>query len=295
VSRSPVGEAVEAPPLERPAEPRPEILFRRRVRLGASVRELWTFRELVLTLAERDLRVRYKQAALGLVWAVLTPLLLLLAFWLVFSRFARVDTSGAPYVVFAYLGLLPWTFFSSALSSGGMSLTLNVPLLNKVYCPREVFPLAAILVAAVDALISVGLLILLFVVTGTTPKAEVYYAPLLLLILLCFTVGVTVAVSAVLVYVRDLRLVLPLVLQFGLFVTPVAYNSNLVAKSTGKLVVYSALNPLVPLVDGLRRTVLYGQAPQWWPLLASGSVSLAVLVGGLWLFKRLETGIADIA
>jgi ABC-type polysaccharide/polyol phosphate export permease len=295
VSPSPVEAAVEAPPVEQAAEPRPETIFRRRVRLGASLRELWVFRELVLTLAERDLRVRYKQATLGLVWAVLTPLLLLLAFWLVFSRFARVDTNGAPYVVFAYLGLLPWTFFSSALSQGGLSLTVNVPLLNKVYCPREVFPLAAILVAMVDAVISTVLLVLLFVFTGTAPKAEVYYVPLLLVVLLCFTIGVTVAVSAVLVYVRDLRLVLPLVLQFGLFVTPVAYNSNLVAKSTEKLVIYSALNPLVPLVDGLRRTVLYGQAPQWWPLLASSCVSVVILVGGLWIFKRLETGIADIA
>jgi ABC-2 type transport system permease protein/lipopolysaccharide transport system permease protein len=295
MSPSPVDEAVEAPPVEHPAEPRPDIFFRRKIRLGASLRELWAFRELVLTLAERDLRVRYKQAALGLGWAVLAPVLLMLASWLVFTRLTRVDTHGVPYPVFSYLALLPWTFFSSALSSGGLSLTLNVPLLNKVYCPREVFPLAAILVAAVDAIISVFVLVVLFIVTGTAPKAEIYYVPLLLAILLCFTVGLTVAVSAVLVYIRDLRLVLPLVLQFGLFVTPVFYNADRVEKSPANLVVYSVLNPLVPVIDGLRRTVLFGEAPQWWPLLASGCASVVMLVGGLWVFKRLETGIADIA
>jgi ABC-type polysaccharide/polyol phosphate export permease len=277
------------------AEPRPETLFKRRVRLGTSLRELWGFRELVLTLAERDLRVRYKQAALGIAWAVLTPVLLMAAFTLVFSRFARVDSHGVPYPLFAYVGLLPWTFFASALSQGGLSLTMNVPLLNKVYCPREVFPLAAILVAAVDAVISAGVLLLLFLATGIAPKAEIYYVPLLLAILLVFTIGITIAVSAILVYVRDLRLALPLVLQFGLFVTPVAYNADIVAKSTARLVLYSALNPLVPVIGGLRRAVLFGEAPQWWPLLASGCVSIAVLAGSLVLFKRLETGIADIA
>jgi len=278
-----------------PAEPRSEIWFRRRVGLGSALRELWRFRELVLTLAERDLRVRYKQAVLGIAWAVLTPLLLTLAFWLVFSRFQRVDTHGAPYLLFAYLGMLPWSFFSSSLSQGGMNLTTNVPLLNKVYCPREVFPLASIVVAAVDAVIGVALLAVFFPATGYAPKVELFYAPLLLLVLLAFTVGVTLVVSVVLVYMRDLRLVLPLVLQFGIFVTPVAYNSGVLAHSTGELVAYSALNPLVPVIDGLRRGVLYGLPPDWWSLLAGGCTATLVLVGGFVLFKRLETGIADIA
>jgi ABC-type polysaccharide/polyol phosphate export permease len=133
------------------------------------------------------------------------------------------------------------------------------------------------------------------VFTGTTPHAEIVYAPILLAILIGFTVGVTVAVSAVLVYIRDLRLVLPLVLQFGLFVTPVFYSADLVAKSETRLIVYSALNPLVPVIDGLRQTVLYGHAPHWTSLLASACSALVYLVGGVWLFKRLETGIADIA
>jgi ABC-2 type transport system permease protein/lipopolysaccharide transport system permease protein len=295
VTETPVSEAAMPPHLDDDREPPPEIFFHRKIKLVGSVRELWVFRELVLTLAERDLRVRYKQAALGIGWAVLAPVLLMFASWLVFTRISKVDTHGVPYPVFSYLGLLPWTFFSSALSSGGLSLTMNVPLLNKVYCPREVFPLGAVVVAAVDAVISSFVFVLLCVFTGTAPQAEIVYAPIFLAILLAFTVGVTVAVSVVLVYIRDLRLVLPLVLQFGLFVTPVFYSAESVAKSETRLIIYSALNPLVPVIEGLRATILYGQTPHWGSVVASASSAVVYLVGGIWLFKRLETGIADIA
>src|SRR5947209_18647397 len=115
----------------RPTEPRREIWFRRRVSLISALRELWTFRELTLTLAERDLRVRYKQAVLGIAWAVITPIVMMLAFSLIFTKFAHIKTGGAPYALFAYMGLLPWTFFSSSVSQGGLSLVSNVPLLNK--------------------------------------------------------------------------------------------------------------------------------------------------------------------
>lgn len=290
VSRAAVN---DAPSVE--LEPRPEIWFHRRRRLLPALRELWEFGELIVSLAERDLRMRYKQATLGLAWAVLTPLLLMLAFSLVFTRFGSVKTHGAPYPLFSYLGLLPWSFFAAALSQGGMSLTNNVPLLNKVYCPREIFPIAATLVAAVDAVIAGIVLIPLFPITGFAPKIEALYVPLLLLVLIAFTIGVTLAVSVTLVYMRDLRFAIPLVLQFGIFVTPVAYNVEVVAKTTPQLVVYSALNPLVPVIDGLRRTILYGQSPQWWSLLAGAITATLAMFGGYWLFKRLETGIADVA
>ncbi|MCA1682469.1 MAG: ABC transporter permease [Actinobacteria bacterium] len=270
-------------------------MFRRRVNLVAAVRELWAFRELTLTLAERDLRIRYKQALLGIVWALITPVVMMLAFSLIFQKFAHVKTGGAPYALFSYLGLLPWTFFSSALSSGGMSLVSNVPLLNKLYCPREVFPLAGIADSAVDALIATLVLAVMFPVLGVAPKWQSVYIPLLLIVLLMFTLGVTLAVSAIVVYMRDLRLVLPLVIQLGLFVTPVVYGSQSISTSPTFEVVYSILNPLVPVIDGLRRTVLNGHPPQFIPLAAGAVSSLIVLVGGFALFKRLETGMADIA
>jgi ABC-type polysaccharide/polyol phosphate export permease len=277
------------------AGPPPEIWFRRRHTLVGALRELRSYDELMLSLAERDLRTRYKQAGLGVAWAVLTPLLLMLAFTFVFTKFTTVDTGGAPYPLFSYLGLLPWTFFASSLSLGSVALTNNVSLLNKVYCPREVFPLSQIIIAAFDAVIASLLLILLFPLLGYAPKLEVYYVPLLLLVLLAFVIGVSLASSITLVYMRDLRFAVPLILQFGIFVTPVAYNAEVVAGTPTKMMIYSTLNPLVPVIDGLRRCILYGQAPQWWPLLGGACTSTVLLVAGFMIFKRLETGIADVA
>jgi ABC-type polysaccharide/polyol phosphate export permease len=283
------GAAVQA------AEPRKEIWFRRRISLFSAVRELWSFRELTLTLAERDLRVRYKQAVLGVAWAVVAPVVMMVAFSLLFNRFAKVHTGGAPYPLFAYLGLLPWTFFSSAVTQGGLSLVANNDLLNKLYCPREVFPIAGIADAAVDALIATCVLAVLFPITGFTPTAQVVYVPLLLIVLFMFTLGVTLAVAALTVYARDLRLVLPLAVQVGLFVTPVVYGTNSISGSKAFLIVYSAINPLVPVIDGLRATVLAGMSPNWISLGVGATSSLLYLLGGFLLFKRLETGMADIA
>jgi ABC-type polysaccharide/polyol phosphate export permease len=279
----------------RATEPRREIWFKRRVHLLPALRELWAYRELTFTLAERDLRIRYKQAVLGIAWAVITPVFMMLAFTLIFQKFAKINTNGAPYALFSYMGLLPWTFFSSSLGTGGLSLVANQPLLNKLYCPREVFPIAGIADAMVDALIATLVLAVLFPIVGFAPKVQIFYLPLLMLVLVMFTLGVTLALSALTVYMRDLRLVLPLVIQMGLFVTPVVYASSSISKSESFLVVFSVLNPLVPVIDDLRRTVLNGQAPQWLPLAAGGVSSLVVLLAGFALFKRLETGMADIA
>src|SRR5581483_639238 len=212
------------------AEPPREIMFRRRIKLAASLRELVEYRVLTLTLAERDLRARYKQAFLGWAWAILTPLMLMFVFTFVFTKFAKVDSGGVPYALFAYVGLVPWTFFSNAVNGGGMSLVSNMPLLNKMYCPRETFPLAAMAVAAVDALLSVGVLVIIFAVEGYKPHIQLLYAPLLLLVELVFTIAVALAVSAILVYLRDLRHALPLLLQVALYATPVAYGLNAIAK-----------------------------------------------------------------
>jgi ABC-type polysaccharide/polyol phosphate export permease len=289
-------EALSAPATAAaPSEPRPEIWFRRRVNFFTAIKELWDFRELTVTLAERDLRVRYKQAVLGVAWAVISPLVMMVAFTFLFNRFAKVNTGGVPYALFSYLGLLPWTFFSSAVSQGGLSLVSNVPLLNKLYCPREVFPIAAIVDAAADALIATLLLVLLFPLTGFAPKAEVYYVPLLLLVLFAFTLGVTLAVAAILVYMRDLRLALPLLIQVGLFVTPVVYSTTSISQSKTFLIAFSAINPLVPVIDGLRGAVLNGVAPEWVSLGVGALSATIYLLGGFMLFKRMETGMADIA
>jgi len=276
-------------------EPREEIWFSRRFGAKQAFRELWEFRGLIRALAERDLRIRYKQAALGMAWAVFTPIVMMLAFTLVFTKFGHVATGGIPYPLFSYIALIPWSFFSAAALTGGMSLTANIVLLNKLYCPREVFPIGAIAVAAVDALLATPVLLILFPLEGYAPAPESLYAPIFVLILLAFSGGVTLAVSATVVYMRDLRLALPLVLQVALFLTPVAYGAEAVAGSRTGLLVYSALNPLVPVIEGLRQTVLLGQSPDWMSVLVGGASATFVLLCGYALFKRLETGIADFA
>ena len=293
-------EVLEPPQLVHPVpgstlSPPIELWFKRRIDLRTAFRDIWRFRELILSLAERDYRSRYKQAVLGIGWAVLNPVLLVIVFTIVFTRVQRVATGGAPYVLFAYLGLIPWTFFSGSVSGGGQSIVTNMALVNKVACPREVFPLATIALTALDALISSAVLVILFGVTGYAPKPQSIYAPLLLLVLLVFTVGLTLIVSAALVYLRDLRLILPLAIQLGLFLTPIAYGINVIVRSRTNLLIYSFLNPVAPVIDSLRRTVLYGFAPDWQLLGMGAAGALIVLVGGYALFKRLEVGIADIA
>jgi ABC-2 type transport system permease protein/lipopolysaccharide transport system permease protein len=221
--------------------------------------------------------------------------MLMLAFALVFTKLAKVETGGVPYVLFSFLGLIPWTFFSNSLNGGGMSLVSNMQIVNKIYCPREVFPVGTIVVAAFDAAVSVLVLGILFLIKGFVPKVETLYFPVFLPALFAFTLGLTLATSVLLVYLRDLRHVLPLLVQFALFATPVAYGVNVVADTTKGILIYSALNPLVPVIDGLRRTVLLGTDPDW-DALAVGTMSACVwLAFGYWLFKRLEGGIADIA
>ena len=249
----------------------------------------------MITLAERDLRVRYKQAVLGVAWAVISPVAFMIAFTVVFTKFTHVATHGAPYALFSYMGLLPWTFFSAAVSTGGLSLVANVALLNKLYCPREVFPLASVADAAVDLIIATLVLIVLFPITGFTPHGQMYYIPILLVIMVMFTIGITFAFAAIVVFMRDLRLVLPLFLQLGLFVTPVVYSATSIAKTSTLLIIYSIINPLVPVIDDLRRTVLYGQAPDWVPLLVGAGSAMLFLFAGFMIFKKLETRMADVA
>jgi ABC-type polysaccharide/polyol phosphate export permease len=225
---------------------------------------------------------------------VVTPLALMVVFTLVFQRVARFDTGDVPYPLFSYLGVITWTFFSASVSQGGLSLMQNVSLLNKVYCPREVFPIAGLTVAGIDTVVALPALVLLFVVMGFVPRATSYWIPILLLVQVTFTLGVTLAVSAIVVYLRDLRHALPIILQLGLFATPVGYPMDAVIPARFQSL-YVAINPLAAVIDGYRRVVLYGVPPRFGLLLIGGSTALVVLVLGYLLFKRLEAGIADVA
>ena len=273
--------------------PPPGIRFRRRLSYRQALAELWQSRELTRTLLERDLRIRYKQTVLGFGWSVVGPVTFMLVFTLFFARAGHFNTGGAPYPLFSYIALVPWTFFAEALSLGSASLLTNMTLLNKVYCPREVFPIATIAGAAFDALVSTLVLFVLFAIYRYPPKLTSLWVPLLIAVLLAFTVGVTLFCAAVLIYLRDVRYVVPLAVQVGLFATPVAYSLTVIPARL--LPAYAVVNPLGPIIQDFRRTVLYGQAPEWGLLGLAALASVAWLLAGYAVFKRLETGFADIA
>lgn len=261
--------------------------------LLAVVGEIWSSRVFIRALAEREIRARYKQAYLGVAWALVTPLVLMIVFSLVVGRVAEIDTGGIPYPVFTYIALVPWAFFTSAMTRGGTSIITNAEIMRKIPIPRETFPAASITVAAFDASVATLLLGVLFAIFRFPPKPTILLVPILLLVLVVFTAGVTLLVSAVIVYLRDLRHALPIIVQVGLFVTPIAYSIDLVPERF--LWLYSILNPLGPVIEGLRDTVLRGEPPRWDILGLAALSSLVILLLSLVVFRRLELGFADVA
>lgn len=275
------------------SEPPPSLRFRRRLSPGAAMSELWQARGLLRTLVERDLRVRYKRTFLGVGWAIVSPVLFMVVFTFFFQKSAHIDTKGVPYALFSYIALVPWSFFSEATTLGSASLLSNLSLLNKVYCPREVFPIAAVLTAAFDTLVSVVVLVGLFLAYSYPPGAASAWVPLLVLIEVAFAIGLTLLSCSTLIYLRDLRYVVPLIVQLGMFVSPVAYSITSIPSSLRPY--YDVLNPMGPVLDSFRRTVLHNLAPDWAALGLAGASSGVWLILGYTVFKRLETGFADFA
>ncbi|MGH2728435.1 MAG: ABC transporter permease [Actinomycetota bacterium] len=286
--------ATIAPTVAVPDGPPHGLRYRRYIHLFSSAKTLWSRRELVWVVAERELRARYKQSNLGFAWSLITPIALMVVFSLFIKRIANIDTGKVPYPLFSYVGLLPWGFFSSSVANGGQSLILNVPILKKVACPREVFPLSAIVIAFVDMMLATIALVVLFVIYGYAPTIETaVWVPVILVVQLTFTVGIVMIVSSATVYVRDLKHSLPLILQLGLFATPVAYGMKEIPASIRDIFGY--LNPLAPVIDGYRRSVLLGLPPEWKTFLPAAGMGLLIMVVGYAIFKKLETGIADVA
>jgi ABC-type polysaccharide/polyol phosphate export permease len=263
------------------------------VSMVASVRKLWGAREIIYTLAERDFRVQYKQASLGIMWALLTPLLTLAIMVVVFSRAKTFGTEGLPFALFAFVGILCWTFFAGALGTGGSSLLANKALLAKTQFPRECFPLETMGVTALNTVLSWIPLAVLFVIFGRAPAITTLWAPLFMLIEVLFAAGVTLAVAGIIIQMRDLAQVLPIILSLGLFVQPVIWPLSKLPSWI--LPIYSFLNPLGPVIDNVRRTMLLGLEPDWKLIgLATLGAIMYILVGYR-IFKRLEVSFADIA
>ncbi|MEX1047544.1 MAG: ABC transporter permease [Actinomycetota bacterium] len=267
--------------------------------LRAALAELVHRWEIVLTFVERDLRVRYKQAALGAVWAVLQPLTLMVIFSVVFGRIAQVGSEGLPYPIFSYTALVPWSLFSSAVTTGTSSIITNAPIIRKIYMPREIFPASSVLSSGVDFGVSTVILFGMLIAYGFSPQVEWIAYPLILLILTMFSLAVTLVFSAVTVYFRDTRYGIPLLLQIALFATPVAYPLAKMIGPEGVLHgsladAYVYLNPLAPIMDGFRRILAHGEWPLWGPLGSAAAVSTVGLGLAYWWYKRIDRTFADV-
>lgn len=256
----------------------------------ARLREVWQYRELLGFLTWRDVRVRYKQTALGAAWAVLQPLLTMLVFSVFFGALARVPSDGLPYPVFAYCGLLPWQLFAFALTSSAQSLTANERLVTKVYFPRLILPLAAVLAGLVDFVIAFTLLVPLMAYYGVRPGPALLTLPLFVLLALASAVSVGLGLGALNVRFRDVRHALPFLTQFWLFVTPIAYPASLVPERWRALL---GLNPMAGVVEGFRWALLGTPAPGAMLWVSAGAV-LAALGAGLLYFLRVERSFADV-
>jgi len=256
-----------------------------------ALRTLVSYHELLASLTFRDIRGRYKQSVLGIAWALLQPLAMMAVYTAVFSRIMRVDTGGIPYPIFSYIALLPWIFFSGALTTSAESLVANFSLVTKIYFPRETFPIASMLAKTVDLGLGVLVLIPLFVIYHIHVTSWILVAPAVLVVQVCLMLGLSFLLSGINVIYRDVRHVLPLVLQMWMYLTPIIYPLDKVPR---KFLAIYMLNPMASVMDSFRRVALLGQPPQWAYLGLAAAVSLVALVVGYRLFKRLEPAFAEL-
>jgi lipopolysaccharide transport system permease protein len=259
--------------------------------LGVGLRELWEFRELLYFLIWRDVKVRYKQTALGAAWAVLQPLLTMLVFSLFFGRLAKMPSDGVPYPIFAFAALVPWTFFANGLTQGANSLVGSANLIKKVYFPRLAVPAATTLAGLVDLTIAFGVLLVLMAYYGIAPTANIVWLPAFVLLALATAFGVSFWLSALNVQYRDVRYVVPFLTQFWLFATPIAYPSSLLHEPWRT--VYG-LNPMVGVVEGVRWALLGANGAPGASIVVSIAAAIALLVSGAWYFRRMERRFADV-
>jgi len=257
----------------------------------AYVQELSAHRGLLISWVIRDIKVRYKQSLMGAAWAILQPLSATLILAVVFSRFVRVPTDGIPYPIFYYSALLPWTFFASSINFGMGSLVNNMNLVTKIYFPREILPLSAVLASMIDFFIASLIFIGMMIFYQVPLSLSLVCVPLLLLIQIMLTVGVVLATSAMNVFYRDVRFVVPLGLQLWMYVTPIIYPLNMVPERFRAVYM---LNPMASIIDSYRRIILLGEWPHFSYLALGGVVSLLLLIGAYWYFKRSEAVFADI-
>lgn len=254
--------------------------------------DLWRYRELFYFLAWRDILVRYKQTTIGIAWAVIRPVLTMVVFVFVFGKLAKLPSDGVPYPILVFAALLPWQFFSNAFAEAGNSLITNANMISKVYFPRLVVPASAVIVGLVDFLISGVLLAGLMLWYGVVPDWRIVTLPLFLAVAVVASMGAGLWIAALNVQYRDFRYIIPFVVQFGLYISPVGFSSAIVPEQWRWL--YS-LNPMVGVIDGFRWAILGGTNQLYWPGMSlSLALVLAIAVTGVVYFRKMEKRFADV-
>lgn len=253
--------------------------------------ELWQYRELLFFLAWRDVKVRYKQASLGVAWAIIQPLMTMVIFSVIFGHLAKLPSEGIPYPVFSYAALLPWQLFSGSLTRAGTSLVGNANLMTKVYFPRLIIPLSAIGAGMVDFGISFLVLFGLMVYYGIMPPLTILWLPLFVLFVLITALAIGLWLSALNVQYRDVQHMIPFLVQAWMFVSPVAYSAEIIPKGTWRLVY--GLNPIAGVIQGFRWALVGGIPPDEL-MIGSVSIVLLLLITGLLYFRRMEKTFVDV-
>jgi lipopolysaccharide transport system permease protein len=268
-----------------------EIIIEPRGKLaGFQFRELWNYRELLRFLVVRDIKVRYKQTVLGGLWAILQPFMNMVVFTIFFGHFAKIPSDHLPYPIFVYTALLPWQFFSGGIGSSGNSLVANSHLISKVYFPRMIIPAASLGAGCLDFLIALIILVLMMIYYSIYPGMGIFLFPFLMALVAVAALGAGMILAALNVAYRDFRYVIPFLVQFWLFATPVIYPVSIVPAQWRWLI---NLNPMAGLITGIRSSLL--NLPLSWPdIWISGTISIALFVTGIFYFKKMERRFADI-
>jgi ABC-type polysaccharide/polyol phosphate export permease len=254
------------------------------------IKEQLRYRELLYQMTIRDLLIRYKQAVMGFAWALIVPVAQTLVFSVIFTRVAQIETD-VPYPLYAMSGLLPWTFFASALRFSLTSLTNNSALVTKVYFPREIFPVSAVLVALVDFAVASLVLVGMMIYYGVPPSGAIWLLPVVLVVHVVFTLALALLLSMANLFYRDVKYMIDLVLMFWMFATSVVYP---VERLGGRLAEVLAFNPMTPIIEGYRATILFGDNPFSTRFLVTAAASLVMLAGAWTLFHRAEARFAEV-
>lgn len=272
--------------------PQYDIVIEPKKSSGTFLKELWAYRELFYFLAWRDILVRYKQTIIGIAWALIRPLLTMIVFTIVFGKIAKLPSGGAPYPIMVFAAMLPWQFFATSFAEAGNSLIANANMISKVYFPRLVMPVSAVIVSFVDFLISFVILLILMLWYGFVPEVRIVMLPLFVLIAFAASMAGGLWIAALNVRYRDFRYIIPFIVQFGLYISPVGFISSIVPEKWRLL--YS-LNPMVGVIDGFRWAILGGDYQFYWPgFILSLVLVVIILVTGIVYFRKTEKTFADV-